>query len=534
MLIETSQSLIYPTFDFETLSDEELQDKVNQEIERVKQDEGWQLARSMFVQDDKPFEMSPGETTIFNLITRREYPLSQIIASTQWGKTETIARAVLTRITTFPEDWLIITPDTKRGKILLNYIIKDTSENDYFKRKLVGISLEDRTVLNRLLEERSKLKLTYQVIGEDNKIRYGSVEILTAEARRKRDTINSILGFGGRNLIADESSLVDNDIDAGVFRMLAGKGDDIFLCKIGNPFYRNHFLTTWQDPDYKKIFINDRIGLAEGRYTKWFLDKAKKKPKYSILFECKFPEEGMIDEGNWSPLFTEREIESAFTDSFSPFGFPMLGADPADTGDNESVIVNRWENVAKIAFADNKIEPLEFCGKIDGVINNYKIDCRNCSVDRIGVGAMIPAKMRELAKSIEGVNVAESCEKEDDKKLFINKRAEFAWKTKQWISQGGKLYVENIEQTIADKSHRWYQLLNIKYKYDNKRRMKLMSKDDMRKEGLDSPDAFDALCLTLARRTMTDKKSTFDIRFEKSMREKLKKKKVGEFRMRGY
>jgi len=85
--------------------------------------------------------------------------------------------------------------------------------------------------------------------------------------------------------------------------------------------------------------------------------------------------------------------------------------------------------------------------------------------------------------------------------------------------------VENIEQTIADKSHRWYQLLNIKYKYDNKRRMKLMSKDDMRKEGLDSPDAFDALCLTLARRTMTDKKSTFDIRFEKSMREKLKRKR---------
>lgn len=505
---------LYPNFNFENLSQQELKTIVDKKTEEVRQTKEWRLANALFKQDGKPFEMSVGQTAIFNLITQRQHKFSEILCSTQYGKSLVVARAVLTRITTYPEDWMVVTPDTKRGRILLKYIIQDTSENDYFKAKLVGIDIKDRTVLNRLLEEKSKLKLTFQVIGEDDKIRYGSIEILTAEARRKFDTINSIMGFGGRNIINDESSLCDDEIDSGIFRMLAGKGEDTFLCKIGNPFYRNHFLESWEDEDYKKIFINDKIGIAEGRYTEDFLRKAKEKPKYDVLFGCKFPEEGSIDTEGWTPLFTETELNNAIVDDISPFGIVSLGVDPADTGEDESVNVVRWANVARISFANNKIDLIDFCGKIEESINNYKIDPRNSNVDKIGIGAMIPGKMKEQGKPINGINVAETCDLEKDEIQFINKRAKLAWDVKRWIAEGGKL----------ERDDRWKELLNIRYKEDNKRRMKLMSKEEMRKRGVKSPNAFDALSYTFARKPVVYKDSLAEVDFQKMLKRKRAKK----------
>jgi len=506
-------SFLYPSFNYESLSLEELKKKIERETEKARETKEWKLANALFKQDSQAFQMSPGQLAIYNLIIKRQHKFSQIIASTQWGKSLVVSRAILTRITTFPEDWLIITPDTKRGRILLKYIVQDTSENDYFKAKLVGIDIKDRTVLNRLLEEKSKLKLTFQVVGEDGKLKYGSIEILTAEARRKYNTINSIMGFGGRNIICDESSLCDNDIDAGVFRMLAGKGEDTFLCKIGNPFYRNHFFDSWQDKDYKKIFINDKIGIAEGRYTESFLEKAKEKPKYDVLFGCKFPDEDAIDTEGWVPLFTETEVNNAMVDEDAPFGIPMLGSDPADVGEDESVNVVRWPNVAKITFADNRIDLIDFCGKIEESIKNHRVDPRNSNVDPIGVGAMLPAVLKEHGMPVNRVNVAEVCDLEKDEAQFINKRAKLAWDAKEWISKGGKL----------KRDDRWLELLDIRYKQDNRRRMKLMSKEEMRKRGVKSPDVFDALCLTFAKRIIIYNQTLAEADFEKMLKKKNKK-----------
>ena len=496
---------------------------IKKELEQVKLDPFWELGRQHFINDDEtPWEMPPGEVAIFRAIVLREHPRIQIVSSTQYGKTITTARAVLERITTYPEEWLVVVPDLKRGKILLNYIIKDSYNNKYFQDKLVGVKIKERTALNRLLEEKSKVKLTYQVIGDDGKIRYGSVEILSCEARRKQDVINTIMGFGGRNVIQEEASLEDDEIDAGIFRMLAGKGEDTFLCKIGNPFYRNHFLKTWKDKRYKKIYIDYLIGLLEGRYVESFIEEAKTKPKFDVLFECKFPAEDQIIEG-WTPLITESELKDALTDDFSPFGVGTLGADPADTGENESVIVLRWRNVAKIDFVSKDIKPMEFCGEIEKSIDAYKLDVRAGAVDRIGVGAMIPAEMKKLGKPIQGINVGEKCELPENQAQFVNKRAELTWMVREWIKGGGKLLRDN----------RWYQLLNVRYREDAKRRLLIMSKKEMLKKGIPSPDAFDALCLSFARPQIFYKKSAEQDFFERKMKQQRLKNRKKPFRMAG-
>lgn len=531
---ELYPQFLYPKFAFNLKADyidwdwnqEQLNLLLSRELEEIQQDEGWQLARDVFNQDEKPFELSPGELEIFNLILGRSYKRAVVICSTQYGKTLTIARGVLMRISSIPEDWLIIVPDVKRGKILLNYIIRDTAENQYFKKKLIGIKLEERSAMERLLEERSKLKLTFQTI-KGKSARYSTIEIISVEARRRTDAINAIMGFGGRNIIDDESSLMDDEVDAGVFRMLAGKGEDTFLVKIGNPFYRNHFLKSWQDPHYEKIWIDYRIGLADGRYNTEFIDEAKQKPRFDVLFECQFPSEAAIDLEGWSPLITQTELENAITDDFNPFGVPALGADPSDAGENESVVVIRWRNVARIDYASNEIDLLDFCGQIGSSIDSWKVDVRTCSVDKVGVGAMIPAKMKEIGKPIQGVNVGEVCENPEDQVQFVNKRAEFAWRVREWIKGGGKLA----------RDPRWYQLLNIKYKEDNKRRLRIMSKEDMLKQGIVSPDAFDALALTFARPQIYYTKTLAQDQFDQKMRINkalLRKKTNKPFKMTNY
>ncbi len=502
-----------------------LNEYINRSMQDIKTDPCWLLGREHFLNENETaWEMSPGELAIFKSILLRQHHRIQITSSTQYGKTLTVSRGLLERITAFPEDWLVVVPDLKRGKILLNYIIKDTYNNAYFKDKLVGVDLAERTALNRLLEEKSKVKLTYQVIDEEGKIKYGSVEILSCQASRKNDVINAVMGFGGRNVIQEEASLEDDEIDAGIFRMLGGKGEDTCLVRIGNPFYRNHFWKTWNDKNYLKIFIDYRIGILEGRYIPSFIEEARGKKDFGVLYECRFPGEKEQDAEGWSPLITDKELELALTDDFNPFGASSLGADPADAGENESVIVCRWRNVAKITYASNEIEVLDFCGKISESIEENKIDVRTGAVDKIGVGAAVPQEMKRIGKPIQGVNVGEKCESAEDQAQFVNKRAQLACAVRDWIRGGGKLLRDN----------RWYQLLNVKYKTNTKRQMIIMSKPEMRKKGIDSPDAFDALALSFARPQVFYSTTPEEDFFKRKMRQdQAHNKKKKFFRMAG-
>jgi len=178
---------------------------ITEALEEIRKDEIWILGNQHFLNDDESaWEMSAGELAIFKSIVLRQHPRIEICSSTQYGKTITVSRGLLERITAYPEEWMVVVPDLKRGKILLNYIIQDSYNNTYFKDKLVGVNLAEKTALNRLLEEKSKVKLTFQVLVGDNKVRYGSVEVISADARRKQDVINSIMGFGGRNVVQEE------------------------------------------------------------------------------------------------------------------------------------------------------------------------------------------------------------------------------------------------------------------------------------------------------------------------------------------
>jgi len=255
------------------------------------------LVKSLYKNEKgEPFELTPHQLEIFETIAKRKYPRNQLISYTQYGKTSTVALAVLTRVAFFPERWAIVAPDQKRAKILIGKIITHIFDNPITTGHF---RIPEGESLERIRRERSKNRLTFDT-GDG----IGEVFIVSAQTRFKgEDAGNALMGFGAPNLIEEEASLIPDDIHAKAIRMIGGHTDN-FLIKIGNPFKRNHFLRSWNDEKYHKVFVDWHIGVKEGRITEEQVDEYRKEmPEglFDILYECKFPpEEGLL---KWKPEY---------------------------------------------------------------------------------------------------------------------------------------------------------------------------------------------------------------------------------------
>jgi hypothetical protein len=295
------------------------------------------------------------------------------------------------------------------------------------------------------------------------------------------------MGFGASNVILDEAALIDDEMEGKVFRMLADSAEDYFYLKIGNPFTRGHFLKDTRDETIFCRNIDSVIGLKEGRLTEEYLSIARTKPNYDILFENKFPAADMVDRDGWSPLITDDELEAAFVEENIPmFGTKRLGLDVAEGGENFNSFVCRSENFAAIVRKDHEDNLMTTVGNTIQICRRLGIEESEIFIDAIGVGSGVADRFTEQRIPVKGIKVSSS---PLDKVNFYNLRAEAYWRVREWIKAGGKL-----------KKHLdWYQLTQIKYKVrDSSGNMVIMSKDDMRKKGIDSPDVADSLMLTFA------------------------------------
>ena len=74
-----------------------------------------------------------------------------------------------------------------------------------------------------------------------------------------------------------------------------------------------------------------------------------------------------------------------------------------------------------------------------------------------------------------------SADNSDD---FYNKRAEMFWRQKEWLN------------TSLLEGNDWLDLLDLRYKIQSDKKIKIKSKEEMIKESIQSPDVADALSLT--------------------------------------
>jgi len=156
----------------------------------------------------KPYILTDGQLKIFERIVKRDHPRVHLTTFTQYGKSATVALGVLTRVSTYPEKWMIVAGREKQAKIIMAYIIEHTFDNDYTKGKL-EIGGED---IERIQRERSKNRLTFR--HADGGL--GEVMVLSADSRNSQAAGESLMGFGcipaGYKISTDRGELVIEDV----------------------------------------------------------------------------------------------------------------------------------------------------------------------------------------------------------------------------------------------------------------------------------------------------------------------------------
>jgi hypothetical protein len=424
------------------------------------------------------FILTDGQAEIFGLIFKKPYHRTYVSCHTRYGKSDVISMAVLTRVSTFPEKWSIVAGTKEKAKIIMSYLIGHIFDNKYTRAKFILEKGEQEEEIKRYRnKEKINFKLENGLLGE--------VFITTAQGA---------LGFGASNVVCDEAALIPENDFALVIRML-GDNPNNFLCKVGNPWESDHFRKSFEDPTYHKLIIDYKQGIREGRLTPAYVDEVRTHPFFDVLYECNFPKSDIMDEKGWVPLFTKDELDRAMIENANGFGINKLGVDVAGGGRNFSVIVQRRTNFAKKIHKSNNPDTMSLAETIIGMAKDpikerkYLIRPEDIFIDSIGIGKGLYDILSRNIPGVYGINVGSEPTDIQEKEKFVNLRAELYWKLRDWILQGGKL----------EKDDDWNQLLKIKYKVKlegTKGKMQIISKEELAKQGIPSPDLADALALT--------------------------------------
>ena len=182
-------------------------------------------------------------------------------------------------------------------------------------------------------------------------------------------------------------------------------------------------------------------------------------------------------------------------------------------GDNSALCVRQGNTVFEItSFAS--MDLMQLCGVIKNRYDDATVLERpqEILVDVIGIGAGVVDRLREQNLPVRGINVSESS---SVKKNYLNLRADLWFAIKDWLAQRDCRLP--IDDELAS------ELAAPLYKYTSTGKIKIESKDEMRKRGIKSPDKADALALTMASSaaSFSGSESYFGYNFKKPLKSRI-------------
>lgn len=438
---------------------------------------------------------------VVDLIAKRRFPRSQLILPTQYGKSYCVGDGVLLRASMHSEKWAIVAPTEDKARIIMDYII-----DNIFDDVILSNKLEYNGSKESLKKERSKTRITFRGAGE--------IRVYSGQAGNTKQVRSALMGFGAPNIILDEAGQISDELYSTVKRMVGGsEGTEhgTFLLEIGNPVFRNHFHRTWFGERYVKIYLNDEMALAEGRYTRAYLDEMKEEAGYEWMYGCVFPDANEVLPNGYRRLIKDTEVDNAMVELLPKLqyktrsdgevmknkaGFPIvadnavLGIDVSGTGDNKTKLVVRLpgHNIAFVYRTLTTEDLEEVADAAEDAIKEWNIGDYRTVIDAGGVGHGLPAIMRRRGHLVKAILFGEKAEE----RTFLNQRAYMYWQVRKWLRESGKM--------VRDPG--FLELKLIFYKRNSSDRTQIEPKDEMVRrmagDGLkvQSPDTADALVLT--------------------------------------
>lgn len=233
--------------------------------------------------------------------------------------------------------------------------------------------------------------------------------------------------------------------------------------------------------------------------AEWVKDKEERWGVTSPLFVSRV--KGEFPDAGADAVFPLAMIRAAQARELEPSAPHLLGADLGAGGD-ETVVVERHGPVLKIIHTSQYSNTMETVGVLGRLLD--ETEAAGLNLDNCGLGLPLLHRLRELQQSgelgdhasgagIEGVNVGLPAY---DNELYTNRRAELCWSLRERLEQG--------EVQLPDDEELVNQMTSIRWGPDSRGRIKIESKEDMKKRGVPSPDRLDAIIIALAGEPYTD------------------------------
>ena len=298
-------------------------------------------------------------------------------------------------------------------------------------------------------------------------------------------------------IVVDEAEGVSDEIYEGIESVMTSAEPRLLL--IGNPttisgafrrafheerrLYHTITISALDSPNVRE----NRIVVAGLTTAQWVEERrdiwGEKNPIYRARVLGEFPDqeedtlislsalEAAADEGR-----VDYEVEGASGD------LAVLAVDVARYGSDRSVILRRRGNIIEDIQALRNLDTMELAGRVAAAARDFRPDY--VCIDEIGIGAGVVDRLTEEGYPVRGINVARSAR---EKGRFVNLRTEGYWRLRDLFA-AGQIRIPPDNELIGE-------LAAIKYSFDNLGRVRLESKDAMRKRNLPSPDKADALML---------------------------------------
>ena len=294
--------------------------------------------------------------------------------------------------------------------------------------------------------------------------------------------------------------LVILDEAAGISNKLwqAAKGlilsNNCRILAIGNPSSKiGRFFHTFKDPNWHNIHINAfetpnviaKKEIIPGLITwEWIEERRKDWGETHPLWISKvlgdFPEE---TEEILILLAWVDKAKNATKEAMGPKG---LGVDVARFGADKTVFTfMHGAKVVEIQSFQGK-DTMKTVGKTIQMMYKYDIPAKCVCIDDCGVGGGVTDRLHEEGHMIQPINAGNTA---DDSEQFFNKSAEMYWDMRK------KFEVEDIQ--IPNDENIIAQLPGRKYSLTSTGKIKIETKDEMKKRGLKSPDHTDSLVLAI-------------------------------------
>lgn len=242
------------------------------------------------------------------------------------------------------------------------------------------------------------------------------------------------------------------------------------------------------DIDYMNAF-----GLSMEQMTWRRNKKATYRTGYEWLFDQEYPGTPAMAFQNptanpfISPLRVQRAVDCKWRERQ---GALVIGCDPAEDmeGDRTAIVWRQGRIVFRVEVYQGK-SPMQVAGMLakywmEGTGNGRLPDA--IFVDRLGIGAGIVSRLKELNIPVIAVAASESA---DDDELYANKRAEMWGRMRDWIYDEPAV-IPNNAALIAD------LVAPENGHFSSNGGILIESKKAMKKRGIRSPDVGDALSHT--------------------------------------